>query len=410
MISIYRLVLMYSTLLPSLWILEQGQFSNMAVVPLHQAMMIIRLLSLPMNDHCITPVPGFCQTYTYYDRCIQCRYQHEVCVCRGYSSFPSQLSSLHYTTHYYTPFIIMSFQNFPAELKVEVMTQLGSLHTLRNVLTAMPSLIPLFNVRFYGITKELLKTAFTPQLHSYIYAILQVHLFDRPRTVNELESFFTKFFDRNGKEVNISQFSLLPPLSASYEDILKPLDYMIKLSFAVKYFETYASKTVKKSRDSERDLRPAEKWELRIVRVLLRLQLHAEVFDDDAQPTAKGGEVSKMDRSFWSRYSTTYYKDSKLISTMLDRWARLRTSHSYKDSFICSANDGQYRGLVHTFMMMDSNRVSTAGLDYIFKVMKESVFLRGERSPNKMTKLVARFEIDSFFHGAKRYEKLSQEI
>ena len=303
----------------------------------------------------------------------------------------------------------MSFQNLPAELKIEVMTQLGSLHTLRNVLTAMPSLIPLFDVRFYSITKELLNTAFTPQLHHYIYAILQVHFFDRPRTVNELESLFSKFFDKNGKAVDISQFSSLPPLSASYEDILKPLDYMIKLSFAVKYFETYACKTVKKSRDSGRGHRPAEKWELRIFRVLLRLQLHAEVFDDD-QPIAKGGEVSKMYRSFWSRYSTTYYEDSNHISTMLDRWVRLRASHSYKNPFICSANDGQYRGLVHIFMVMDANCVSMAGLDYIFKVMKDGLFLRGERSPDKMTKLVARFEIDSFFHRARHYEKLSQEI
>lgn len=301
----------------------------------------------------------------------------------------------------------MSFQNLPAEIRVEVMTQLGSLHTLRELLTVMPSLIPLFNVRFYEITKELLKAAFKPQLHPYIYAILEAHFFDQPQTVKELESLFTNSFDQKGEAAKITQSSFLPLSSASYEDILKPLDYMIQLSFAVKYFETYAGMSLREFRDYGRSHYHAEKWEVRILRVLLRLQLHAEVFE---QPTAKCGEMSKMDRSFWGRYSTTYNEDSKHISTMLDKWAQLRTSHRYTDPFICDANDGDYRGLIHTFMMMDSNRVSTAGLSYTFKVMKDSLFLKGKRSPDKMTRLVARFEIDSFFHRAKDYERLSQEI
>lgn len=300
----------------------------------------------------------------------------------------------------------MSFQNLPAEIKIEVMTQLGSLHTLRELLTVMPSLIPLFNVRFYDITKELLKAAFKAQLHPYIYAILEAHFFDQPQTVKELESLFTKFFAQKREAAKITLSFFLPPSSASYEDILKPLDYMIQLSFAVKYFETYASKAVKEFR-SGRGHCSAEKWEVRILRVLLRLQLHAEVFD---HPSANCGEVSQMKRSFWSRYSTTYNEDSKHISTMLDKWARLRTSYRYTDPVICSAKDGQYWGLIHIFMVMDSNRVSTPGLDYTFKVMKDSLFLKGKRSPNKMTRLVARFEIDSFFHRAKNYEKLSQEI
>ena len=131
------------------------------------------------------------------------------------------LPTLHYTLH--TPIITMSFQDFPAELKVEVMTQLGSLQTLREVLTAMPSLIPLFNAHFYGITKELLKTAFQPQLHPYIYAILAAHFSVQPQTVNELESFLTHFFGQRGKAVKIAQPSFLSPSSASPEDIFKPL-------------------------------------------------------------------------------------------------------------------------------------------------------------------------------------------
>ena len=300
----------------------------------------------------------------------------------------------------------MSFENLPTRIKVEVMAQLGSLHTLRELLNAIPSLIPLFNVRFYDISRELLKASFKPQLHPYIFAILEAHFFKRPQTVNELESFFTKFFELKGEAAKITHSFFLSPLSAFYMDILNPLDYMIQVSFAVKYFETYASKAVKELRGG-RGHCSAEKWEVRILRALLRLQLHAELFD---HPTAKCGEMSQMDRSFWSRYSTTYTEDSEHISTMLDKWARLRTSYRYADPVICDAKDGQYRGLVHIFMTMDSNRVSTAGLDYTFKVMKDSLFLKGKKSPDKMTRLVARFEIDSFFHRAKDYEKLSQEI
>ena len=182
---------------------------------------------------------------------------------------------------------------------------------------------------------------------------------------------------------------------------------MIQLSFAVKYLETYASKAVEELRGCGRGQCRANKWEVRILRALLRLQLRAELF---RQPTKNCGEVSRMEKPYWGRYSATYNEDSKHIFTILDKWAQLRTYYSYTGPVIRGANGGQCRGLIRIFMMMDSNPVSTAGLDYTFQVMMDSLHLKGKRSPNQMRRLVARFEINSFFHRVEDYEKLSQEI
>lgn len=298
--------------------------------------------------------------------------------------------------------ITMDIFKLPTELKVELMCHLGSLQTLRELLIAIPSMAPLFNSHFYEISEELLKGSLNPRLNPYIYTIVIAHFAPPPEDLEDLEDFMSYYFGERNEPARMQ-----PPFLPTYvtsSDIINTLEYMIQVVLAVKFFEPYASDTVVGSR--KHHLAGVGGWELRTLRLLLRLQLHAELFECT---TSICDDPSEKSEAYWARFSNTYNEDCKRIQTMLDRWLGHRVLYSFTGFYAENLDIRQHCGLLHNFIVLKRNPLNRTGLEHAFQLRKDTFYIGTELSTTGK-QLVAEFEISSHYSRRKLCEKLEAEI
>lgn len=297
---------------------------------------------------------------------------------------------------------IMDILKLPTELKVELMCQLGSLQTLRELLIAIPSMAPIFNSHFYEITEELLKSSLNPRLNPYIYTIVIAHFAPPPEDTEDVEDFMSYYFgDRN--EPARLQPPFLPPYVTS-SDIIGALEYMIQVILAVKFFEPYASDTIVGSR--KHHLAGVGGWGLRTHRLLLRLQLHAELFECT---TSVYDDVSEKSEAYWDRFSNSYNEDCKRIQTMLDRWLDHRVLYSFTGFYAENLDIRQHCGLLHNFIVLKRNPLNRTGLEHAIQLRRDTFYV-GTEFLSSGKQLIAEFEISSHCSRRRLCEKLETEI
>lgn len=80
--------------------------------------------------------------------------------------------------------VSMLITDLPLDIKFEVMAKIPkpgimarmlTFYTLKVFLEAIPSMIPVLNAHFVGITKELLESSWATDLYLYLYVILVVY-------------------------------------------------------------------------------------------------------------------------------------------------------------------------------------------------------------------------------------------
>lgn len=120
------------------------------------------------------------------------------------------------------------------------MARILTFWTSKDFQEAIQSMIPVLNVYFVNITKELFEPSWAPDLHPYLYAILAVHYSKQPETIEEPESFLAQTFGQKGTSDSNENFTL--PSSISLYD-KQPLDYLDTVCQAMVSFERYASAT-----------------------------------------------------------------------------------------------------------------------------------------------------------------------
>lgn len=200
----------------------------------------------------------------------------------------------------------MLITNLPVDIKIQIITCLGSWRTVKVFLEALPSMTPLLGAYSSSIAKSIPKLPYKQKrLERFMGAILEAHFSKPLRTADEMRYFMNYHFPDQQNPSRISPLSLRRPV---FPRDIESIDYMMAVRLALEYFGRCMQIEYPTASTSGKTA-----W---VPPDFLLLQLHVELF----HPTAGENDnlnFPEMVEIFWSKFSQRDKESCKHIYTTI---------------------------------------------------------------------------------------------
>lgn len=209
----------------------------------------------------------------------------------------------------------MLINSLPIDIKIQIITRLGSWYMVKAFLEAIPSMTPLLGAYSSSIAKSIPRLPYKQKkLEQLMNVVLAAHFSKPLRTADEMRSFMDYHFPDQQTPGTGS-----PLRRPAFPRDIESINYLIAVRLTLEYFWYCVQ-----------DDYPSNGQIAWMTSAFLRLQLHTELFYPSTEKNYSDSELPEMLNIFWSKFSQDDKESCGHIYDALTTMIELLHHDSYK--------------------------------------------------------------------------------